>query len=144
MRQIKSEFNGQCIGCLTHFNGLDLSLGLWARGELKTLKFTEHIHITLELEFGGFDNIFLCFRDFLSFKGHADLTVFLLDLSSFVLVLHVSLQTELVIVWFKFNPFTCLLGNHHYTLLEGKLTLTEHFDISLLVLISECLQFFLV
>jgi len=42
MRQIKSELNGQCIRCLAHFNGLDFSLCLWAGGELKTLKLTEH------------------------------------------------------------------------------------------------------
>ena len=144
MRQIKSEFNSKCIGCLTHFNSLDLSLGLWARCELKTLKFAEHIHITLELEFRCFDNIFLAFCDLFSLKGHAHFTVFLLNLTSLVLILHVSLQTELVIVWFKFNPFACLLSDHHHTLLECELTLTEHFDISLLILVGKRLQFFLV
>ena len=87
MRQIKSEFNGQCIGCLTHFNGLDFSLSLWARSEFKTLELTEHIHVTLELELGGLDNIFLALSDVFSLKCHAHFTVLLLNFSSFFLVL---------------------------------------------------------
>lgn len=144
MGQVKIEFVNEGIGGLAHLDGLNLRLCLWARGELEGLEFTEHIHVTLELELGCFDDVCLRLVDGLSLKSHADLGVLLLDFLTLLLVFHVCSDGELVVLSFKLDPFAGFLGDANDALLVLNLAFTEDIDIGLLVLLTEGSEFLLV
>ena len=66
MGQIKAILFLESVRGLAHLDCLDLGLGLWARGELQGLKLTEHLHVTLELEFACGNDYGLFFGDLFS------------------------------------------------------------------------------
>ena len=77
--QVEAEFGEDSVGDLAHFDGLDLSQRLRARSVLQGLQLAEHVHILLELELGGPDDISHGLSDRFSFQSEAHIIVFLLN-----------------------------------------------------------------
>ena len=142
--KIKAELNNEGIGGLAHLNSLNLRLGLGRGGELEGLELAEHVHVSLELELGGSDDLILSLLNGLGLKSHADLGVLLLDLRAKVLSFHVLSNGELVVLGFELNPLASFLGDVDEALLVLDLTLTEGGDVFLLVLLTEETEFLLV
>jgi len=59
MRQVEAELDDQGVRRLAHLDGLNLTLSLRAGRELERLELAEHLHVALELELRGLDNVLL-------------------------------------------------------------------------------------
>ena len=138
--QIKPELYHQSIRSFAHLNGLDFCLCLWTCCEFETLKFTEHIHVALKLELGSFNDVFLGLWNWFTFERHTNLSIFLLNFCSLILVFHMLFHTQLIVAWLELDPLASLLCNVDNWFLECYLSLTEYFNIGLLVLIRESFQ----
>ena len=66
MGQVKVILFLKCVRCLAHLDSLDLGLSLRASSKLQGLKLTEHLHVTLELEFACGNDYGLFFGDLFS------------------------------------------------------------------------------
>lgn len=144
MSEVETELLDEGVGGLGHLDSLNLRLGLGAGGELEGLELAEHVHVSLELELGGSDDLLLGLLDGFGLKGHADLGVLLLDLLALLLVFHVLSDGELVVLGLELNPLACLLGDVDEGLLVLDLAFTESGDVFLLVLLTEADEFLLV
>ena len=142
--EVEAELLLKSVGGLAHLDGLDLGGSLRARGELEGLQLAEHLHVALELELGGADNLGLVLRDIFGLKSHANLAIFLLELLALLRVLHVLLDGELVVLRLELDPLAGLLGHGNDGLLELVLALAEDSDVLLLVLLAEGLHLLLV
>ena len=142
--QVEAELNSEGIRRLTHLDSLDLRLSLGSHGELEGLEFAEHVHVALELELRGSDDLVLGLGNLLGLKSHAHLGIPLLDLLAFVGVFHVLSDGQLVVLLLELNPLASLLGDVDDALLVLDLSLAEDAHVELLVLLLEGSEFLLV
>ena len=77
--QVKTELSEDSVGDLACLNGFNLSQRLRGRRVPQGLKFAEHVHVFLELELGGLDDVSLTLRDRFSIQSEADIIILLLD-----------------------------------------------------------------
>ena len=103
------------------------------------MEFAEHLHVSLELEFGSLDDHALFLGDVRSFKCHAHFRILLLDFLTLVFVFHILLDGELVVLGLKLNPLASLFGDGHDRLLVLHLSFTEDFYVFGLVFFTESL-----
>lgn len=116
-------------------------MSLRAGSELEGLQLTEHIHVSSKLELGGINDLFLSLINWLGLKSHTYLLIFILNLLTLVLVLHILADGELVVLSVELDPLTSLLADGNHSFLVFDLSLTEDIDILLLVSVFKGLQF---
>ena len=107
--QVEAELGQDSVGDLAHFDGFDLGQRLGARRVPQGLQLAEHVHVLLELELGGPDDISHGLSDRLSFQSEAHIIVLLLHSLARLGVVQVGRNADLVVLHVDGELLACLV-----------------------------------
>ena len=132
--QVEPELGEDSVGDLAHFDGFDLGERLRARSVLQGLQLAEHVHVLLELELGGPDDISHGLSDGLSFQSEAHIIVLLLNSLGRLGIVQVGRNADFVVLDIDGERLACLVGHGEEAAIVLGVTLTEDPHVLALVL----------